>query len=363
MKPFIVDDIRHTIQNAVEKVQLRKENKKLKQKLGTADHGLKRFIGKSEKIEQVCDLLRRVSQNKSTILLYGESGTGKELAAKAIHELSPRADKAFISINCGAIPENLIESELFGYQKGAFTGADKDKIGLFEAASHGSIFLDEVSELPLHMQVKLLRVLQEKMIRRVGGTEDIPVDVRVISATNKDLEKESKEGRFREDLFYRLNVIQVRMPSLRDRAEDIPLLIQTFIKKFSFEHGKNIVGIAPEAVSRLCAYAFPGNIRELENLMEQSVALEPTDMIQLKTLPEKISGISAGSAATQLSAFTERGIDLEGVLSQYEKVLILDALKLSRGVRKKAADLLRISFRSMRYRLIKHQINQDDEQA
>ena len=312
MKPFKVEDIRRTIRNAVENINLKKENKKLREKLEQTDVGLKRFVGKSECIRTVTDLIRRVSQNRASVLLWGESGTGKELAARAIHELSNRADKPFVSINCGAIPENLLESELFGHEKGAFTGADHSRVGLFEAANEGTLFLDEISELPLHMQVKLLRVLQEKCVRKLGSSIDVNVDVRVISATNKELDIECEKGLFREDLFYRLNVIQIRMPPLRERKEDIPLLVQAFLKKSSYEQGKEVKGVSGEAMEKLINYHYPGNIRELENIIEQAVALETKSLISASIFPDKIKGTTPRSyvEVEKSTGIPKAGIDL-----------------------------------------------------
>ena len=271
-KPFKVDEIKLIIKNALEKKNLQKENLLLKQVVRDR-YRFGSIIGQSSKMLALYDLLEKIAPTKTNILITGESGTGKELAAKAIHYNSSRKDKPFVTLNCGAIPESLIESELFGHMKGAFTDAITTKKGLFEMADEGTIFLDEISELPLLMQVKLLRVLQDKEFKRVGGTDDIRVDVRIISATNKDLEEGVKEKRFREDLFYRLNVIQIKMPPLRDRKEDIPILAAHFLKKFSEELNKNILKISPEALTMLLNYEYPGNVRELQNIIERAVAL------------------------------------------------------------------------------------------
>ena len=272
-KPFKVEEIKLIIKNALEKKNLQKENILLKQVVRDRYH-FENIIGQSSKMLDLYKLLEKVAPTKTNILITGESGTGKELVAKAIHYNSPRKEKPFVTLNCGAIPESLIESELFGHMKGAFTDAIATKKGLFEVADEGTIFLDEISELPLLMQVKLLRVLQDREFKRVGGTEDIRVDVRIISATNKDLEEAVREKRFREDLFYRLNVIQIKLPPLRERREDIPLLAMHFLKKYSEELNKNILTISPEALRILLNYDYPGNVRELQNIIERAVALE-----------------------------------------------------------------------------------------
>ena len=272
-KPFRVEEIKLIISHALEKKTLQKENFLLKQVVRDRYH-FGNIIGQSPKMEALYDLLEKVSPTKTNILVTGESGTGKELVAKAIHYNSPRKEKPFVTLNCGAIPESLIESELFGHMKGAFTDAIAMKKGLFEVADEGTIFLDEISDLPLLMQVKLLRVLQDKEFKRVGGTEDIRVDIRIISATNKDLEEAVKEKLFREDLFYRLNVIQLKLAPLRERKEDIPLLANHFLKKYSEELNKNIIKISPEVLQILLHYDYPGNVRELQNIIERAVALE-----------------------------------------------------------------------------------------
>jgi two-component system response regulator PilR (NtrC family) len=360
LKPFKVDEIRLVIRNALEKSTLRRENTALKQEVNRRK-GFNHFIGESEKMQKIFDLIEKVAGGKSSVLIVGESGTGKELVAKAIHENSPRANRPFVSINCGAIPENLIESELFGYQRGAFTGATSNKMGLFEAAHQGTFFLDEVGELPGPIQVKLLRMLQEKTIRRIGSTSSSPVDVRVLSATNRDLEEDVASGRFREDLYYRLNVIQIRLPALRDRPEDIPLLANHFLNKAVQEHGKAIEGISPDALRTIQSYAFPGNVRELENLIEQSVALESGRLIRPESLPERVKRVDLGEIPT-MPVVSEAGIDLERTVDELEKKLLMEALRLSGGVKKRAAELLKISFRSMRYRLLKHGLANPDEE-
>ncbi|MGQ9776131.1 MAG: sigma-54-dependent transcriptional regulator [Thermodesulfobacteriota bacterium] len=355
-KPFKVDEIKLIIRNALEKKNLEKENLLLKKVVRDRYH-FGNIIGQSPKMLEVYDLLEKVAPTKTNILITGESGTGKELVAKAIHYNSPRRDKPFVTLNCGAIPESLIESELFGHMKGAFTDAISTKKGLFEVADEGTIFLDEISELPLMMQVKLLRVIQDKEFKRVGGTEDIRVDVRIISATNKDLEDAVREKRFREDLFYRLNVIQIRLPPLRERKEDIPLLAHHFLKKYSEELGKSITSISPDALRCLMNYEFPGNVRELQNIIERAVALETTSELTWQNLGSYLEEQLPGKKGIFDIEIPEEGIDLEKVVADIEKRLLLKALDRAKGIKKKAAELLHINFRSMRYRLEKYGLN------
>ena len=355
-KPFKVEEIKLIIKNALEKKNLQKENIFLKQVVRDRYH-FENIIGQSSKMLALYDLLEKVAPTKTNILITGESGTGKELAAKAIHFNSPRKEKPFVTLNCGAIPEPLIESELFGHMKGAFTDAIATKKGLFEVADEGTIFLDEISELPLLMQVKLLRVLQDKEFKRVGGTEDIRVDVRIISATNKDLEEAVREKRFREDLFYRLNVIQIKLPRLRERREDIPLLTDHFLKKYSEELNKNISRISSEALRILLNYEFPGNVRELQNIIERAVALETTQELTTQNLSSYLDEqIPLKKGPVDLEIPNE-GIDLEKVVGDLERTLLLKALDKTKGIKKKAAELLHINFRSMRYRLEKYGLN------
>ncbi len=355
-KPFKVEEIKLIIKNALEKKNLQKENILLKQVVRDRYH-LGNIIGQSPKMMSLYDLLEKVSPTKTNILVTGESGTGKELVAKAIHYNSPRKEKPFVTLNCGAIPEPLIESELFGHMKGAFTDAIATKKGLFEVADEGTIFLDEISELPLLMQVKLLRVLQDKEFKRVGGTEDIRVDVRIISATNKDLEEAVREKRFREDLFYRLNVIQIKLPPLRDRKDDIPILASYFLKKYSEELNKNILKISPETLQILFHYEYPGNVRELQNIIERAVALEGSEELTAINLNSYLSEqplLKKGSMDIEIPS---EGIDLEKIVEDLERTLLLKALDKTRGIKKKAAELLHINFRSMRYRLEKYGLN------
>lgn len=313
------------------------------------------LIGESPKIRRVYDLVERVAQTKTNILISGESGTGKELVARAIHRQSPRRDRPFVVINCAGIPENLIESELFGYKKGAFTGATTDKEGLFDAADGGMVFFDEVGELPPAIQVKLLRVIQERTFTAVGGPEEKSVDVRFISATNKDLEGEVIGKKFREDLFFRINVIQISMPPLRERDGDLPLLSQHFLEKYSRELGKDVKKISAYAMEILGQYSFPGNVRELENIIERSVALETSNIV----LPESLTLSNFQRGRTRTGGYrrqkdlTQEGINLGDVMAEIEKDYIIKAIEMANGVKREAAKLLGITSDSLKYRLQK----------
>jgi two-component system response regulator PilR (NtrC family) len=357
-KPFKVEEIKLIIKNALEKKNLQKENILLKQVVRDRYH-FGNIIGQSPKMMVLYDLLEKVSPTKTNILIAGESGTGKELVAKAIHYNSPRKEKPFVTLNCGAIPESLIESELFGHMKGAFTDAIATRKGLFEVADEGTIFLDEISELPLLMQVKLLRVLQDKEFKRVGGTEDIRVDVRIISATNKDLEEAVKEKRFREDLFYRLNVIQIKLPPLRDRKEDVQILASHFLKKYTEELNKNILKISPEALQILLDYGYPGNVRELQNIIERAVALESHQELTAHNLSSYLNEQPLMRKGPIDIDIPNEGVDLEKMVEDLERTLLLKALDKTKGIKKKAAELLHINFRSMRYRLEKYGLNHE----
>jgi two-component system response regulator PilR (NtrC family) len=352
-KPFKVDEVGLVVERALERRVLHRENLVLRDEI-KGRYKLERLIGKSPAMQRTFEILRKIAPARTSVLLIGESGTGKELAARAVHELSPRADKPFVPVNCGAIPETLLESELFGHVRGSFTGANTDKQGLFEAAHGGTLLLDEVAELPVAMQVKLLRVLQERKVKPVGGVAEREVDVRIVAATNRDLETEVEKGTFRQDLFYRLNVIQLRLPPLRERREDIPLLVDHFIRKFSAEHGRQVSGTDPEAMSALMGYHFPGNVRELENLIERAVTLASTDRVSSESLPT-LKGLSASDSAVGAPAVTlpEQGIDLERVVEDFERSLIIRALERTDGHRTEAAKLLGVTFRSLRYRLSK----------
>ncbi len=311
------------------------------------------LVGDSPQMKKVYDLIERVGQTKSNVLISGQSGTGKELVARAIHEQSLRKEKPFVVINCAGIPENLIESELFGYRKGAFTGATGDKAGFFDAADGGTVFLDEVGELTPSIQVKLLRVIQERTFTAIGGTEEKSVDVRFISATNKDLEREVIEERFREDLFFRLNVIQIAMPPLSQREGDLHLLARYFMKKYSQELGKDVKKISAYAMEILSQYSFPGNVRELENIIERSVALETSNII----LPESLTLSNFRRGEVQENRrqrdLTPDGIELDRMLAEIEKDYILKAMELTHGSQKKAAELLGLSYEALRHRLSK----------
>jgi two-component system response regulator PilR (NtrC family) len=351
IKPFDIEELKIVVRSALHKRHLEEENLLLKAELH-AQQGLDRILGGSVSMKRVFDLIRSIAPTSSTVLVNGESGTGKELVAKAIHGLSPRRDSAFVSVNCAALPENLLESELFGHMKGAFTDAHQTKKGLFETAHRGTLLLDEVGEMPVTMQVKLLRALQEKRVRRVGATEEVEVDVRVIAATNRPLEAMVRERRFREDLFYRLNVIPINVPPLRERREDIPLLAEHFLRAFGQEMGKDVTSFSPEAMERLTLYAWPGNVRELENVVERAVAIESSDTIRLEQLPESMLGPSSSEApATPLG----EGFSLDEHLSTVEADLLRRALEQSRGDRGMAARLLGVTPRSLRYLLSKHQ--------
>jgi len=348
-KPFKVDELRIVIEKALEKKLLSNENRRLREELLSQSRD-RNIIGHSRAMQEVFDLIAQVAETKTNVLVAGESGTGKELVARAIHEQSDRASENFVAINCGAIPENLLESELFGHVKGAFTGAVQNKEGLFETATGGTLFLDEIGELSQPLQVKLLRALQEKSIRRVGDTVDREIDARIVSATNRRLEEEVAEGRFREDVYYRLNVIQLTLPPLRERKEDIPLLAQHFIRRFAVELGKEVEGMDAEAFDQLDAYGFPGNVRELENLIERAVALARGPVIGPDLLPPTVKSAPAQAATPRIS---QEGVDLESLVADYERSLLEEALVQSGGVKKQAARLLGISFRSFRYRLEK----------
>lgn len=347
-KPFDNEGIRLIIKNALESRALRQENKELKEKLRDR-YSFCNIVGKAKSMQKTYDLIRKVAANNVNALITGESGTGKELVARAIHYNSDRRSGMFVGVNCGAIPENLLESELFGHEKGSFTGAIRQKIGLFEKADKGSIFLDEIGELPWAMQIKLLRVLQEREFRRVGGIEDIRTDIRLISATNKDLEALVDSGDFRKDFFYRINVIQIPLPPLRKRSEDIPLLIEHFYQKLI---GKSKVRVSEKAMRYLLDYNWPGNIRELENVIERCIVLGQTETIIEESLPQRITKKIA-PRPTKLGNIFESEFELDSYLGGIEHHILLKALEKSGGSHQKAAKLLGISPRSIRYRISK----------
>ena len=357
-KPFKKDALTVLLQKALEKRQLLQENQSLKRNLARRTK-LGKMVGRSAKMREIYDMIERVAPTRTNILITGESGTGKELVARAVHEHSTRSKGPFVPINCGAIPESLIESELFGHVKGAFTGAHKDKLGLFEAANGGTLFLDEVGELPKNTQVKLLRVLQERKIQRIGAVDQKAIDVRVVAATNRDLLEEVQSRRFREDLFYRLNVIHLFVPPLRDRGEDIPLLAQHFLQQFCEEQGRELKGIGAEALDILLAYTYPGNVRELENIIERAVTLERGDEVTAAVLPPSMRGTKRISQLTSRLELPVEGVDMEQTVEDVERALLLKALERTGGNRTEAAKLLGISFRSLRYRLDKYNMGND----
>jgi len=352
-KPFQVDEVKLTIRKALERYLLWEENVRLRQ-LVEQRYQFWNIVGKSPRMLKVFDLIEKVSQAKVNVLILGESGTGKELVAKAIHYNSPRKNGPFVPINCGAIPETLLESELFGYVRGAFTGAVTSKRGLLEIASGGTLFLDEIGDLPLSLQVKLLRVIQEREFKRVGGTEDIKVDLRIIAASNQDLAEKIRKKEFREDLYYRLNVIQINLPPLRERREDIPLLVHHFVDKYSREMEKEIKGVTPEAMELLVNYDYPGNVRELENIIERSVTLETEPYITDKHIRSYMSERLLSRELPIKVEIPEEGIDLNRVIEEIEKAFLLKALERTGGMKKKAAELLGMNFRAIRYKLAKY---------
>jgi len=349
LKPFDVDELRIVVKDALANRRLREEVVRLKREVGQV-YGLDRVIGVSQVMASLFEMVRAIAPTSSTVLVTGDSGTGKELVARAIHGLSSRAEGPFVSINCGALPDTLLESELFGHVKGAFTDARQGKKGLFEAASGGTLFLDEVGETSPPMQVKLLRALQERRIRPVGGTEELEVDVRVIAATNVSLEALVEQKRFREDLFYRLQVIPIRTPPLRERLEDIPLLAQHFLERFAREMGKRVAKISEAAMRQLQSYDWPGNVRELENVIERAVAFETTEAVMPERLPESVRLPGRAEPLPSIG----NGFSLDAYLLSVEARLLGEALDRSQGDRAVAARLLGVSPRSLRYLLQKH---------
>ncbi len=352
-KPFQVDEVQLIVKNALEKRRLSSENVLLKREM--ASHSsFARIIGQSEAMQKVFDVVRKVADTRSNVLVCGESGTGKELIARAIHFHSARSQQPFVTVNCSALPETLLESELFGHMKGSFTGAVANKAGLFEVANGGTVFLDEIGETTLATQVKLLRVIQEREFRRVGGNQDVKVDVRIIAATNRDLERAVADGTFREDLYYRLDVIPIRLPPLRERTGDIPLLTQHFLEQLSRESGRQVPVLAPESMRILQAHEWRGNVRELENLIERVVAFYTGAPIT----DEDVRGWLHRPGAPQpySSDLPAEGLDLENYINNIEKELLLKALERAKWVKKKAARLLHLNTRSFRYRLEKYAI-------
>ncbi|OGW36163.1 MAG: Fis family transcriptional regulator [Nitrospirae bacterium RBG_13_39_12] len=346
-KPFKVDEIRLIVKKAIEKKRLSEELALLREKVKTS-YSLESIIGRSPKMQELFAIIPRIAQSNSNVLIIGESGSGKELVATALHNLSNRRDKNFVTINCASFPEGLLESELFGHMKGAFTGAIYNKQGLFEIADGGSILLDEIGEMPPSLQAKLLRVIEGGTFRRVGGTNDIKVDVRIISATNKDVKEEIASARFREDLYYRLNVVPINIPPLRERKEDIPLLLDHFMRKMSDGTKK----ISPEAMKILIDYSWKGNVRELENVVERIALLVDKDEIAPAELPSEITGYPGD--IKYISELTRAGIDIDKIIGDIEKTYLLKALEIADGIKTEAAKLLNLSFRSFRHRLQKY---------
>ena len=359
--PGLIDEIKIAIRKALEKVTLSRQNFAFKRDAATRN-SLDNIIGASPAMEKLKQTIRTVASTQSTVLVYGESGTGKELVARAVHTCSPRVAEPFVSINCGAFPETLLESELFGYVKGAFTGANQNKRGLFEVADGGTIFLDEIGEMSLTMQVKLLRVLQERTVRPVGGTDEIAIDVRVIAATNRDLEKQVADNTFREDLYYRLSVIPVTVPPLRDRREDVALLVNHFLHKYAPAAGKSITRISAPSLASLAAYEWPGNVRQLENTIERAVALGTGDELHVDLPAERpraraaAAGVGADGISVAPDGFLPDGIDMEKYVADIERSLLKSALAQSNGVQARAADVLKISYRSFRHLMKKYDL-------
>jgi two-component system response regulator PilR (NtrC family) len=359
--PGLVDEIKLGIRRALEKVALSRQNFAFKRDAANRN-SLDNIIGVSPAMTKLKQTIRTVASTQSTVLIYGESGTGKELVARAVHICSPRATEPFVSINCGAFPETLLESELFGYVKGAFTGANQNKRGLFEVADGGTIFLDEIGEMTVAMQVKLLRVLQERCLRPVGGTGEIAIDVRVIAATNRDLEKQVSENNFREDLYYRLNVIPIVVPPLRDRREDLPLLVNHFVKKYVPAAGKSIAGVNSESLTALATYEWPGNVRQLENTIERAVALATGEELNIELPVERVraraAAVGAGGDSLTITpgALLPSDMDMENYVAEIERSLLKTALAQSNGVQARAADVLKISYRSFRHLMKKYEL-------
>jgi two-component system response regulator PilR (NtrC family) len=349
-KPMRIEELQIVVRRALENMHLTSENLRLRAQLKGV-HTLDRMIGRSESMQKVFELVRRVAATRTNVLICGESGTGKELVARALHNMSDRANGPFVPVNCGAIPQQLMESELFGHVRGSFTGATSDRRGMFDAATGGTLFLDEVGELDPSTQVKLLRVLQERTVRPVGGNVEFPIDCRVVAATNRDLEAAVESGEFRSDLYFRLDVVRIVLPPLRHRIEDIPPLVERFLERFNREMNRDLKAISSDAFDWLLAYDYPGNVRELENLIERAVALESSSLLTAVHFPDRRA--HAYELGRAPSEFPDDGLDLDARLADLERELILGALSRAGGVRKRAAKLLQISFRSLRYRLQK----------
>jgi two-component system response regulator AtoC len=351
LKPFDIEELVLTLRKIEEREQLRAQVSELRSEIAQ-QYNFSNFISQSPEMKRIFDTVKRLANFNTTILISGESGTGKELLARAIHHNSPRRDKPFVAINCGAIPANLVESELFGHRKGSFTDAIRDKRGLFEEAHGGTIFLDEIGELPLHLQVKLLRVLQEQQIRRVGDEQNIDVDVRVLAATLRDLEADVKVGRFRDDLFYRLNVVSIKLPALRERPEDIPLLVEHFLSKLSRKLGISITQIESDALRLLIRYHWRGNVRELENCIERAMVMTDGDVVNSDALPEHVKGsIHELRGPEAVAAETALSLSIKERTRSLEIELIQRALEKTGGNRTRAAKILEISHRALLYKL------------
>lgn len=358
-KPFSPAEMVAISDKAIEKGSIISENQRLKAHLERLEPDTHEPLGTSAPMQRIAELIAKVAPTRTTVLITGESGTGKERVARALHDRSDRAAKPFLVVNCGALPEALMESELFGHEKGSFTGAGTRALGLFREAEGGTVLLDEVGELPSSLQVKLLRVLQERRVRAVGAANEVPVDVRVLAATNRDVEADVQQGNFRQDLYYRLNVIRIELPPLRDRPGDVSRLAERFVRRFAHELSKDVRGLTADALRALDLYSFPGNVRELENMLERAVALASSPAIGLGDLPNAVSGLSANPAPL-LADLPPEGCALDDVLGEVERRLILQALSRTGGVRKAAAKLLGVTFRSFRYRLAKHALATDD---
>jgi two-component system response regulator PilR (NtrC family) len=357
MKPFKNDEVRLQVKRAIEQRNLKRENQALRKDQASRGR-LENIVGKSRPVEELREMIKRVADLPSTVAIYGESGTGKELVARGIHTLSSRSQKPFVAVNCGGFPENLLESELFGHKKGSFTGAYDDKEGLFVVADGGTMFLDEIGEMPMSLQVKLLRVLDNNIVFPVGGTQGIKVEVRIISATNRKLDQMVKEGGFREDLYYRLNVIPIQVPTLRDRPDDIPLLMRAFANAHAAKMGRGAIQISPEVESALQAFNWPGNVRELMNVLERAVALCRQDRLEIMDLPPYVREL-AGTAARLVESLPDKGFDLEKYVAELETNLIQQALQNTKYSQKRAAGLLGLTARSLRYRLKKYGLESD----
>ncbi len=354
-KGDLVEPLRVAIAQTLDTLTLRRQNFALRRDAASRN-SLDNIIGSSAVMEKLKETIRTIAPTGSSVVVHGESGTGKELVARALHTCSPRAAEPFLSINCGAFPETLLESELFGYVKGAFTGAAQNKRGLLEAASGGTLFLDEISEMSLAMQVKLLRVLQERVVRPLGGTQEVAIDVRVISATNRDLDRLVADGAFREDLYYRLSVIPIHVPPLRERREDIPLLASHFLRKYAPAAGKEIHRIAPRSQEVLAGYEWPGNVRQLENTIERAVALETDSELEVELPMERSKTRVAGGDSVPPPAVPPEGMDMERYVADVERTLLTAALRQSGGVQTRAAELLKLSYRSFRHLVKKYGI-------